>query len=94
MGGGIALLVLGTMLAWMLGCFPFYTLLTLFGARIPWLLRFLVGMFISGVAVVLLWWASMEYRNGWLFAGYTVIMLLANVVSIVLLIVRWFMRRG
>jgi hypothetical protein len=94
MGGGIAVLMLGTILTWMAGCIPFYALVTVLRSRIPWLLRFLLGMFISGVAVVLLWWASFEYRTAWIFGLYTVGMVVATFVSIVMLIVRWFMRRG
>jgi hypothetical protein len=86
--------MLGSMLAWMAGCIPFYALVTVLWSRIPWLLRFLLGMFISGVALVLLWWASIEYRTAWIFGLYTVGMVLATVVSVVLLIVRWSMRRG
>jgi len=94
MGGGIAVLMLGTILTWMAGCIPFYALVTVLWSRIPWLLRFLLGMFISGVALVLLWWASIEYRTAWIFGLYTVGMVLATFVSVVLLIVRWSMRRG
>jgi hypothetical protein len=94
MGGGIALLFLGTLFAWLVGCIPFYTLLTVSRSHIHWPIRFLLGMFLSGVAVVLLCWASMEYRNGWIFGAYIAFMVLATVVSILGLIVRWFMRRS
>jgi len=94
MGGGIAVLMLGSILAWMLGCIPFYALLTVVRPQIPWLLRFLLGTIIAAVTVILLWWASIEYRTGWIFGIYTMFMVFATVVSILLLIVRWFMRRS
>lgn len=87
------MLMLGTIFVWMVGCIPFHALLTISRPGIPWLLRFVIGMFLSGVAVVLLWWASMEYRTGWMLGVYAVVMLVANFVSIVGLIARWFMRR-
>ncbi|MBL0035591.1 MAG: hypothetical protein IPP26_07450 [Flavobacteriales bacterium] len=94
MGGAFAVLMLTTIFAWMVSCLPFHALLTVLWPRIPWLLRFLLGVIIAAVAVVLLWWVSIEYRTGWIFAAYTVLMVIATVVSVVLLIVRWFMRRS
>lgn len=94
MGGAFAVLMLATIFAWMVSCLPFHALLTVLWPRIPWLLRFLLGVIIAAVAVVLLWWVSIEYRTGWIFAAYTVLMVIATVVSVVLLIVRWFMRRS
>ena len=94
MGGAFAVLMLTTIFAWMVSCLPFHALLTVLWPRIPWLLRFLLGMIIAAVVVVLLWWVSIEYRTGWIFAAYTVLMVIATVVSVVLLIVRWFMRRS
>lgn len=88
------MLMLTTIFAWMVSCLPFHALLTVLWPRIPWLLRFLLGVIIAAVAVVLLWWVSIEYRTGWIFAAYTVLMVIATVVSVVLLIVRWFMRRS
>lgn len=94
MGGAFAVLMLTTIFAWMVSCLPFHALLTVLWPRIPWLLRFLLGVIIAAVAVVLLWWVSIEYRTGWIFAAYTVLMVIATVVSVVLLIVRWLMRRS
>ena len=94
MGGAFAVLMLATIFAWMVSCLPFHALLTVLWPRIPWLLRFLPSLLIAAVTVVLLWWVSIEYRTGWIFAAYTVLMVIATVVSVVLLIVRWFMRRS
>lgn len=94
MGGAIAVLMLGTIFTWMVSCIPFHVLLTVFRPRIPWLLRFVIGMVISAIVVMLLWWASIEFRTGWVFVAYTVFMIVGTVVSIIFLIVRWFIRRS
>ena len=94
MGGGIAVLMLGTILAWMLGCIPCYALITVVRSSLFWPMRVLLAVFLSALAVILLWWTSIAYRTPWIFGGYTLHMAIANVVAVVLLIVRFFMRRG
>jgi hypothetical protein len=77
----------------MLGVIPLYALIMVVRPGIFLPLRILFALLFSAVVVVLLWWASIEYRSGWIFGGYTVFMVVTNVVSVVLLIVRFFMRR-
>ncbi len=54
MGGGIAVLFLGSFLVWALGLMPFYAAISLMRPGMFWFSRIFLSTVLSSVAVVLL----------------------------------------
>lgn len=94
MGGGIAFIILGAIFGWMVGCIPFLTVATLLWPHLQIILRILLSLAMSTIALVLVSWASAEFHNGWLFGGYLIIMVLASIAGVLFFVMRWILRKG
>lgn len=94
MGGGIAVLFLGSLLVWLFGLLRLYTAITLVRPGMFWLFRALLSIVLSSVAVVLLWWASIEFHTGWVLGSYSIAMVILSCIAVIVLLFRWIDRRS
>ncbi len=94
MGGGIAVLFLGSVVVWIIGLLPMFTALTLLFPRMFWLVRIVLGGVLSSIAVIIVWWATMAFRSGWIAGTYAIVAVAFTAASIFILLFRGLVQRN
>lgn len=85
------MILFGGIFVRMLGCLPFFALMTMIKSGMHWFSRFFFGAAISFLLVVLVVSASAHFHNGWILGTYALKMVACAGMSAFFLLFRKLM---